>query len=137
MGVYHGNDLKKITGGKKRRHVKVKRKYWTGRFPINTTLSDKELRKIERVRGGNYKVKLRYAQYANVTDPRNYETKKVKILRVLETPANKELARHGIIVKGTLIETEIGVAKVTSRPGQSGVINAILLPEVQVQRKKK
>ena len=137
MGVYHGNDLKKITGGKKRRHVKVKRKYWMGRFPINTTLADKELRKIERVRGGNYKVKLRYAQYANVTDPRTYETKKVKILRVLETPANKELARHGIIVKGTIIETELGIAKVSSRPGQSGVINAILIPEAKVQRKRK
>ncbi len=137
MGVYHGNDLKKITGGKKRRHVKVKRKYWMGRFPINTTLSDKEVRKIERVRGGNYKVKLRYVQYANVTDPEKNETKKVRIVRVLETPANKELARHGIIVKGTIIETEIGVAKVTSRPGQSGVVNAILLPEVQIQRKRK
>ncbi|HFC49194.1 MAG TPA: 30S ribosomal protein S8e, partial [Thermofilum sp.] len=26
MGVYHGNDLRKITGGRKGRHVKVKRK---------------------------------------------------------------------------------------------------------------
>jgi len=137
MGVYHGRDLKKITGGKKRRHVKVKRKYWMGRFPINTTLAEKEVRKIERVRGGNHKVKLRYAQYANVVDPKTLESKKVKILRVLETPANRELARHGIIVKGTIIETEAGVAVVTSRPGQHGVVNAILAPELKVQRKRK
>ncbi|ABU81949.1 30S ribosomal protein S8e [Ignicoccus hospitalis] len=127
MGVYHGPDLKKITGGKKRRHRKVKRKYWMGRYPTNTTLAENEKRKIERVRGGNIKVRLRYAAYANVVDPNENVAKKVKILRVLETPANKELARHGIIVKGTKIETELGVAVVTSRPGQDGVINAVLI----------
>jgi len=127
MGVYQGPDLKKITGGKKRRHRKVKRKYWMGRYPTNTTLAEKEKRKIERVRGGNMKVKLRYATFANVVDPQNNTTKKVKILRIIETPANKELARHGIIVKGTKIETEAGVAVVTSRPGQDGVVNAVLV----------
>ena len=137
MGVYHGPDLKKITGGKKRRHVKVKRKYWTGRFPTNTTLAEKEKRRLEKVRGGNYKVKLRYATYANVIDKRTGEMRKVKILRVVETPANKELARHGIIVKGTIIETELGPAIVTSRPGQHGVINAVLSPELKIQRRRK
>ncbi|NPA85247.1 MAG: 30S ribosomal protein S8e [Crenarchaeota archaeon] len=127
MGVYQGPDLKKVTGGKKRRHRKVKRKYWMGRYPINTTLAEREKRKIERVRGGNVKVKLRYALYANVVDPRDNKTKKVKIIRIVETPANKELARHGIIVKGTKIETEIGMAVVTSRPGQDGLVNAILI----------
>ena len=29
--------------------------------------------------------------------------------------------------KGAIIETKIGKAKVTSRPGQSGTINAVLL----------
>ncbi len=137
MGVYHGPDLKKVTGGKKRRHVKVKRKYWMGRFPINTTLAEKEKRKLQRVRGGNYKVKLRYATYANVVNQKTGEVKKVKILRVVETPANRELARHGIIVKGTIIETELGPAVVTSRPGQDGVVNAILAPELKLQRRKK
>jgi len=127
VGVYQGPDLKKVTGGKKRRHRKVKRKYWMGRYPINTTLAEREKRKIERVRGGNVKVKLRYALYANVVDPRDNKTKKVKIIRIVETPANKELARHGIIVKGTKIETEIGMAVVTSRPGQDGLVNAILI----------
>ena len=126
MGVYHGPDLKKITGGKKRRHRKVKRKYWMGSYPTNTTLSEKEKRKIDRVRGGNYKVRLRYATYANVVDKESGQTKKVKIIRIVETPANKELARHGIIVKGTIIETEVGLAEVTSRPGQDGVVNAVL-----------
>ncbi|BEP18599.1 30S ribosomal protein S8e [Pyrofollis japonicus] len=127
MGIYQGNDLKKPTGGKKRRHQKVKRKYWMGRFPTFTRLDVAEARKIIRVRGGNTKVRLKKAAYANVVDPSTNTAKKVKILRVLETPANPQYVRSGIITKGTIIETELGKAVVTSRPGQDGVINAILL----------
>ena len=52
---------------------------------------------------------------------------KVKILRILDTPANREFAKRDIIVKGSIIETEKGRAIVTSRPGQDGIVNAILL----------
>ncbi len=127
MGVYQGNDLKKPSGGKKRPHQKVKRKYWMGRYPTNTTLSNTEVRELIRVRGGNYKVRLKRALYANVADPETKRVVKTRILRVLETPANPHLARSNIIVKGAIIETELGKAVVTSRPGQDGVINAVLI----------
>ncbi len=127
MGVYHGNDLKKPTGGRKWPHQKVKRKYWMGRYPTHTRLAAKEERKHIRVRGGNYKIRLKKAHYANVFDPRTGRAKKVRITRVLETPANPHYARANIITKGTIIETELGKAMVTSRPGQDGVINAVLL----------
>ncbi len=126
MSVYQGNDLRKITGGRKRPSRK-KRKYELGRYPTHTKLSNREGRVIQRVRGGNYKIRVKEAQYANVADPSTNETKKVKILRIIETPDNREHARLGIITKGTIVETEIGIAKVTSRPGQDGVINAILI----------
>ncbi|MEM5832609.1 MAG: 30S ribosomal protein S8e, partial [Candidatus Aenigmatarchaeota archaeon] len=35
--------------------------------------------------------------------------------------------RRKIITKGAIIKTEIGLAKVTSRPSQHGVVNAILI----------
>ncbi|HIC99149.1 MAG TPA: 30S ribosomal protein S8e [Pyrodictiaceae archaeon] len=127
MGVYQGNDLRKPTGGRKRPHQKVKRKYWMGRYPTFTKLSDRERREIIRVRGGNYKIRLKEAVHANVIDPQTKTAKKVRILRVVETPANPHYARSGIIVKGTIIETELGRAIVTSRPGQDGVINAVLI----------
>jgi len=127
MGVYQGNDLKKPTGGRKRPHQKVKRKYWMGRYPTLTRLSNRERREVIRVRGGNHKVRLKEAVYANVVDPQTKTAKKVRILRVVETPANPHYARSGIIVKGTIIETELGRAVVTSRPGQDGVINAVLI----------
>ncbi len=126
MGIYQGNDMKKISGGRKR-PARGKRKYEMGRFPTFTTLSDRERRVKQRVRGGNIKIRLKEAIYTNVTDPETGESKKVRILSIVSTPSNREFARRGIITKGSIIETEIGRARVTSRPGQDGVINAVLI----------
>ncbi|OYT60653.1 MAG: 30S ribosomal protein S8e [Desulfurococcales archaeon ex4484_217_1] len=128
MSYYQGNDAKKTSGGKKRPWRK-KRKYELGGPFTETKLAERELRIVERVFGGNYKVKLKYAHYINVVDPETGKAQKVRILRVLETPANREYARRNIIVKGTIVETEIGKAKITSRPGQDGVLNAVLIRE--------
>ncbi|HID80525.1 MAG TPA: 30S ribosomal protein S8e [Ignisphaera sp.] len=128
MGVYQGNDLRKISGGRKRPHRKP-RKYEMGSYPTDTKVSDKDVRELDRVFGGNYKVRLKYAAYANVVDPEKGVAKKVRILQVLQVPANPEYARRGIIVKGSIILTELGKAIVTSRPGQDGVINAVLIKE--------
>jgi small subunit ribosomal protein S8e len=70
-------------------------------------------------------LRLLGASYANVTDPKTGKTERLKITQVLENPANVDLDRRGIITKGAIIETEKGKAKVTSRPGQSGVIDAV------------
>lgn len=125
MSVYQGKDFRKITGGRRRPHRK-KRKYELGRFPTLTMLSNSERITVQRVRGGDVKIRVKKTAYANVTDPSEGITKRVKILKVARTPANREYARRGIITKGTLIETELGLAKVTSRPGQDGVVNAVL-----------
>ncbi|BCU68334.1 30S ribosomal protein S8e [Sulfolobales archaeon HS-7] len=128
MGVFQGSDLKKISGGEKRRY-RGKRKFELGRPMTETTLSGQELRVKQRTMGGNFKLKLRYAVVANVYDPASKKSEKSKILQVIETPSNREYARRGIIVKGAKIKTEKGTAIVTSRPGQDGVINAILVSE--------
>jgi len=65
MAWYQGNDLKKPSGGKRERHRK-KRKYELGRPPTLTKLSSREERKMMRVRGGNYKVRLKNALFVNV-----------------------------------------------------------------------
>ncbi|QGA67854.1 30S ribosomal protein S8e [Sulfolobus sp. E11-6] len=126
MGFYQGPDNRKITGGLKGKH-RDKRKYEIGSPPTLTTLSTEDIRIKDRTLGGNFKVRLKYSTTANVLDPTTNTAKKVKILEVLETPANKELARRGIIIRGAKIRTEAGLAIVTSRPGQDGVINAVLL----------
>ncbi|MFZ8795647.1 MAG: 30S ribosomal protein S8e [Acidilobaceae archaeon] len=129
MSVYHGRDLKKPTSGSRSRGYKVKRKALTGSPPTLTRLSSSDERVVERVTGGNVKVRAVRVSEAVVSDPRTGVSRKAKILRVIETPANREYARRNIIVKGALIETSLGKAVVTSRPAQDGVVNAVLLVE--------
>lgn len=130
MSWYQGNDLKKPSGGKKERHRK-KRKYELGRPPTFTKLADKEERKIIRVRGGNYKIRLKKTMFINVAIPDEKIVKKTKILEVVETPANIQYARSNIITKGAIVRTELGLVKVTSRPGQDGVLNGILIEKTR------
>ncbi|RLF82243.1 30S ribosomal protein S8e, partial [Thermococci archaeon] len=54
---------------------------------------------------------------------------KVKIISVVENPANRQYVRRNIVTKGAIVQTEIGKALVTSRPGQDGIVNAVLLKE--------
>jgi small subunit ribosomal protein S8e len=53
--------------------------------------------------------------------------KKVKIKGVIESRDNRNFARLSIITKGTVIDTELGKAIVTNRPGKEGFINAELV----------
>ena len=46
---------------------------------------------------------------------------------VIENKANPNYVRRNIITKGAIVETSAGKAKVTSRPGQDGVINGVLI----------
>ncbi|MBS7620775.1 30S ribosomal protein S8e [Candidatus Bathyarchaeota archaeon] len=128
MSVWHGDlHKKKPTGGKKRPY-RGKRKYEQGSFPVETVLGEPK-RKIERGRGGNIKVKVLSEKYACVTDLKTGKTEKAEILRVVKNPANVDYDRRGVITKGAIIETSLGLARVTSRPGQNGVINAALIGE--------
>jgi small subunit ribosomal protein S8e len=129
MGVYQWRDQKKRTGGKRGRYYKVKRKYAEGRPFVPAILGDKHEVRHVRVRGGNEKLRLRQTLFAIVSNPRTGESKKVRIRAVVETPANREYARRNIIVKGAIIDTDIGKARVTSRPGQDGIVNAVLIEE--------
>lgn len=131
LSYYQGNDEKKPSGGYRPRPYKVKRKCLGGGPPTNTKLSNRDYRKITRDYGGVNKVRLLEVTLANVYVPDEKKCTKVKIIRVLSNPANPELARRGIITKGTIIETEIGKAIVTSRPGQDGVVNAVLIEKRQ------
>jgi small subunit ribosomal protein S8e len=55
------------------------------------------------------------------------ETIEAEIENVVENPANTNYARRNIVTKGAIVETSEGRARVTSRPGQSGQVNAVLL----------
>ena len=63
----------------------------------------------------------------NVFDKKSGKAKLVEIKTVVENPANRNFVRRNILTKGAIVETELGKAKITSRPGQQGFLNAVLL----------
>ncbi|MBC7090307.1 MAG: 30S ribosomal protein S8e [Nitrososphaeria archaeon] len=103
-----------------------RRAYEQHGYPVDTKVGQ-ELRFLKRCKGGGYKVKCVTTSYANVVDPVSKQARKVKILKLLLNPASRDLTRRGVITKGALLETELGQAKVTSRPGQDGIVNAVLV----------
>ncbi len=126
--VWHDDLTKrKRTGGRKKAYRK-RRKYEAGRFPVETQLGEPE-RKLERTKGGGLKVKLVSDRWVNLSDPKTGKTERVRILSVVKNPANVDWDRRGIITKGTIVRTERGLAKIISRPGQNGVLNAIPIEE--------
>jgi len=127
MPIHHGRSKRKATGAKLRSFRK-KKKYEIGREPVETKVGEEKKKKV-RIRGGNFKIKLQAVRYVNVTD--RGVTKKVRVLGVEENPANLDFTRRQIITKGTIIQTDIGLARVTSRPGQDGIINAVTVEVVE------
>ncbi len=97
-----------------------------GRVPSLTGLGKKRAQKI-RTLAGKRKLRLLSAEYVNVMDPKTNKAKKTKIKTITESPANRHFIRRNIMTKGAIIETDAGKAKITSRPGQDGVVNAVLI----------
>ena len=127
MAVFRGKGTKKPSGGRIRRYRK-KKKTELGGYSALTKIG-KLRRKFVKVRGGNLKIKVLSIDEINLYDPKEKKYSKVKIKSVLENPANRHFVRRNIITKGTIIDTEKGKAKVVSRPGQTGVLNAVLVKE--------
>jgi small subunit ribosomal protein S8e len=130
MAVSHAHGLKKPTGGRKRKS-RTKRKHELGSLPTNPSIAEKKAKKTQRGMGGNTKVKLKRIDVANVYDPASKKHQVVKIRTERENPANRNFPRRNILTKGAIIETEIGAARITSRPGQHGVVNAVLIGEAK------
>jgi len=86
-----------------------------------------EKNKKQKILGGNFKVKLFSSSYVNVADLNNKKTQKVKILRFDSNVASKDLNRRHVLTKGAIVETEMGKVKITSRPGQHGILNGVLI----------
>ena len=125
MAISQLKSKRKPSGG---RYIarRKKRLYELGRDPTNTRLEKTRSRSI-RVKGGHKKYVLLSADLANVYDPKSKKYSKSKILTVVENTANRHFVRRNIITKGSVVKTELGNAKVTSRPGQEKTLNAVLI----------
>ncbi|MGC9309639.1 MAG: 30S ribosomal protein S8e [Candidatus Nanoarchaeia archaeon] len=113
---------RKLTGGKYRQSRKKKKREIPGQARI-VKLGNKKIKAI-RMTGGEKKLVSLSNNIANIVDKK--KSKKAEIKNVLETPSNRFLARQNVLVKGAIIETSLGKARITNRPGQEPTIQAVL-----------
>src|SRR3989344_5484354 len=125
MAITQERPKRKVSGGRYR-DLRKKRLRDTGRLPAHTKIEEKNSVKI-RTMGGNSKQAQLCNNIANVYDPSSKKYTKSKILTVVQSEANRHFVRRNIITKGAIVRTEAGDAKITSRPGQEGAINAVLI----------
>jgi small subunit ribosomal protein S8e len=118
-----GRSTRNRTGGRRRPHHK-KKKHELGREPTETTVGETRLRAID-AQGNTEKVRALSTNVASVSI--DGETVEAEITDVAENDANPNYIRRNIITKGAIIETSEGTARVTSRPGQTGNVNAVLV----------
>jgi len=120
---YQGPSTRKRTGGR-RRPASDKKKHQLGAEPTETQVGDARLKTVD-ARGGTRKVRAIATDTASVAV--GGEVVAATIENVAENPSNPNYARRNIITRGAVIETSEGRARVTSRPGQDGQVNAVLL----------
>lgn len=116
----------KITGGR-RTPLRTRRKYEIDRYP-NEPINGAQMTITRHVRGNNRKTALKSIDFVNLATG-DSKVKKVKIIKVLDNTTNNDYKRRGIITKGAVLETQEGKCRVVSKPGQNGIVNAILLEE--------
>jgi len=125
MAISHTRPRRRSTG-KRYKWLGPKKMHELGREPSLTIVGEKTLQRI-RGRGNNRKFRLISAETANILDKKTKKFVKAKIKSVVENPANRNYVRRNIMTLGAIIETDKGKARVTSRPGQDGTVNAVLV----------
>ncbi len=116
---------RKVSGGR-RKALRSRRKYETDGYPNEPVLGKHQI-VVKRVRGNNLKSVVRTVEFVNVVDPTSGKVTKMRLMQVAHNYSNKDYQRRGVVTKGAIIETEAGTARVLSRPGQDGTVNAILV----------
>ena len=135
MALWQGRSNRKITGGRYR-PIRKKLKREIGREKQYTGIGKRRVKRV-RTRGDNLKAKLLSDQIANVTDPKTHESVRTRVVSVVENPSNPNYVRRNIVTKGAIVQTDAGYARITSRPGQVGILNAVLVPYTPPLSKKK
>jgi len=124
---FQASSKRKFTGGRLISN-RGKQKHELGREAGEPNVETTRKKEI-RTRGGNSKVRLLRCDVACVADPKTGKSRIAKIETVTDNSANLNYIRRNIISKGAIIKTDAGDARVTSRPGQDGVVNAVLVGE--------
>lgn len=125
MALTSQRSRRKITGGRYRAYRK-KRVFELKGLPTLTKLAEKKVKTVRGV-GGNTKQKILAVNEINVYDPKSKKYSKEKIKTIVENAANRHFVRRNIMTKGAIVETGKGKVRITSRPGQTGVLHGMLI----------
>lgn len=125
MVIFQKRSKRKPSGGRYKSALNNKL-CLSGNNPSLTKLGPKKTRKVSTY-GGALKVKQLAAETANLFDVKTGKYVSAKIVNIKENPANRHFVRRNIMTKGSIIETDKGVARITNRPGQEGTVNAVLI----------
>jgi len=124
MAQWHGISRRKSTGGrlvqarsKRRTEISSEKQY---------AFVGEPKRKIYRKTGGNAMVRVLVDNRVAVSDGSG-KTTMASITNVVENPSNPNFVRRNILTKSAIIDTDKGLVRITSRPGQDGVINGVLI----------
>jgi len=123
MGIWQGRSRRKRTGGRLR-PIRKKRRFEVARELQHATVGPGTVKKY-RVRGRNRKLRVLTTQTINVFDPATKKMQRAQIVTVRENPANPNYVQRNIITRGAILETDVGLVRVLSRPGQDGVLNGV------------
>lgn len=131
MVEWHTKSKRKPSGGMRTSLRKMDKKLYQrgGIFAATTITATEKDARIEnrRMRGGKLLQRAIKTHTVNVSDGK--KTHKAKVIAVALNEANRLYTRRNIITKGAIIkiQTDSGekLAKITSRPGQDGVVNAV------------
>lgn len=119
------HSVRKVSGGRYHKS-RSKKQYELAGYPTSTKLSEKTKIKSKRVLGSNTKLSVLSTNKISVSDKKG-KTSSTELINVVENPANPHLIRRNILTKGAIVETKLGKAKITSRPGQCGSVHGKLL----------
>ncbi|MGV8141123.1 MAG: 30S ribosomal protein S8e [Candidatus Woesearchaeota archaeon] len=126
MAIVQSKSKRKASGARYKSKIIKKRQHLIGRMPAMTKIGKIKVQNI-RTRSGGQKVRLLNVEKVNLYDPKKKSFSMETIKTVVDSPADKNFVRRNILTKGTIIATDKGNARVTSRPGQDGIINAVLI----------
>lgn len=135
MVQWHTKSRRKTSGGLRRTvNARDKKLAERGGDKALTQLADSHQEprhKKVKAMGGTTKVKSLRVKKANITDRAKKKTSQWEITTVKQNLADRLFVRRNIITQNAVLEVkngnQTGFARVTSRPGQDGNVNAVLL----------
>ena len=127
MAITQSRSLRKPTGGRYK-STNPKKLHQAASRPLKTVVGKTKV-KSRKTKGANTKHGLLSADTVNLYDPKKKKHVKAKLEVVKESTSNRNFVRRNIMTRGTIVKTDKGLAKITSRPGQDNVMNAVLHEE--------